>query len=77
MTELQVSRDVVSQKENSLVDVVAIVKEVEEPIDIVTKKRQTRRRRIFLCDSSLGQGRGELPGGFRQPSGANQRGARE
>jgi replication factor A1 len=48
-------RDVQSQKENSMIDVVAVVKEVEEAVDMTTKRGQTRRRRIFLCDSSAVQ----------------------
>jgi replication factor A1 len=45
-------RDLQTQKENALVDVIAIVKDVEKATDIITTKRQTQRRRIFLCDAS-------------------------
>jgi replication factor A1 len=48
-------RDVLSQKENSVVDVVAIVKEIRAAMDIATKKGQARRRSIILCDSSRAQ----------------------
>jgi replication factor A1 len=45
-------RDVQGLKEQTIVDVVAVIKEIEEAVDVTTKKGASHRRRLFLCDSS-------------------------
>jgi replication factor A1 len=45
-------RDVEALKEHTMVDVVAVIKEVEEAVDVTTKRGASHRRRILLCDSS-------------------------
>jgi replication factor A1 len=45
-------REIQSMKEGTMVDVVAVIKEVEEPAGVSTKKGDSHRRRVFLCDSS-------------------------
>jgi replication factor A1 len=44
--------DLEQKKENSLVDVLAIVRQVEPLAEVTTKKGPSQRRRVFLCDRS-------------------------